>query len=212
MLIGNRAHNRADGQAVEIVVDKYQHAEKNRAELSTHTGLDVLGGPTSESHRSTGFVEHCNDCAQQYEEYENSDVAGIGDGVHKSRADHVYHRSLEIKVGIKYTAHNDTDKEGRINLFGNKGEADGDQRRKQSKEGGICGNLGMHRVDGLFNVVFKIGVGLEIVGVAVGVIDCTEHIAVLIGSDRVKIVICGIVTLSHRHGRRIGVCKTAFTA
>ena len=51
MLIGNRAHNRADGQAVEIVVDENQHAEKNRAELSTHTGLDVLGGPTAESHR-----------------------------------------------------------------------------------------------------------------------------------------------------------------
>ena len=199
VLIGDGTHDRTDGQAVEIVVHENEHAEQNRAELSANAGLNMFGGPAAEGNRSARFVEHGDNGAEKNKEDENSDVAGVGYGLHKSGADNMNKRALEIKVCIKHAAHNDTDEEGGINLLGDEGKGDCDQRRKQRPKCGVCGNFGVNGGDCLVHVFFKVFVALKIVGIAAGVVDSAEHSRVLVASDGVQVVFGRVLAFSHRH-------------
>ena len=90
MTVGNGLHDRADCQAVEIVVDENQHAQNKGREHRAYTGLDVLCSPASERLRAARLVDQRNDNAQldQEDEYARRigyriDQTLAGDGVHR---------------------------------------------------------------------------------------------------------------------------------
>ena len=76
--VGDRAHDRADGQAVEIVVDEDQDAEDEGRQHGAHAGLDVLFRPAPDGRGAAGVIDERHDDAQQYKENEDAGVAGDG--------------------------------------------------------------------------------------------------------------------------------------
>ena len=199
VLVGDRAHNRTDSQAVEIVINENKHAQKYCTKLGPHTALDMFGCPAAKGGRSSGLVEHGHYGTEQYEEDENTDISGIGNGIHKAGAHNVNYGSFKIEVGIQQAAHKYTHEEGRIHLFGNKGQGNGNQRRKQSKEGGVRGNLGTHRSYGVIYILLEVLVALKIVGIAVGIVESSQNLGVLVTAYGAQVIGYCVFALSHRH-------------
>ena len=66
--VGDRTHNGAYGQTVEIVVDENQHAQTDGGKLCADSCFDVLGCPAAESGGTAGLVHHGNKSAEQDQE------------------------------------------------------------------------------------------------------------------------------------------------
>ena len=65
ILVGDRAHDVADRQAVEIVVDKNQDAERRGRQHGASLALDALARPCTVGHGSAGLCQQNNDHAEQ---------------------------------------------------------------------------------------------------------------------------------------------------
>ena len=76
--ISHRPHDRADGQAVEIVVNEDQNAEDEGREYRAYAGLDVGLCPAAERRRATGHIDQCYDYAKQDEEEKDARVVRNG--------------------------------------------------------------------------------------------------------------------------------------
>ena len=138
VLVRDRTHDRADGQAVEIVVDEDEHAEGNGSELRADLGLDVLDRPSAERRRAARAVHHHDHRAEHHEEDQNADVAGAGE----RRADHAVGKDVlecadEVKVGIQQTADEDADEQRRVDLLGQQRQRDGNDGRHERPEGAV---------------------------------------------------------------------------
>ena len=109
--------------------------------------------------------------------------------------------TFEVSACVKHAADDNTDNQGRINLFGDKGKCDGNDRRKKRPE--RC--VGLDRFTNLFdsrrNVGFEVGVGFKVVGVGIDI--SVSRVAVR------KVVVNRILTLAERElcGCRRVVCR-----
>jgi len=74
--IRDRAHDGADSQAVEIIVDENQNAEHERRQLRACVRLDVRLGPAAKGSRATCCVDQRDNNAQQHEEQKNARIGG----------------------------------------------------------------------------------------------------------------------------------------
>ena len=76
LIIGQRTHDGADGQAVEVIVDEDQNAEDKGCKQRAGAALDVLCRPLSEGRRRTGGVYQRDHDTENNEEHEDACVIG----------------------------------------------------------------------------------------------------------------------------------------
>ena len=131
MLIAYGAHDRSDGQAVEVIIDEDQHAQRDRRQLRADIRFDVLGSPAAKRGGAACAVQNANQNAENYQEYQYADVVGIRKHGYDAAGEHVIQRAFKAEVGIQKAAHHDTDEQRGINFLCNQRQTDGDDGRQQ---------------------------------------------------------------------------------
>ena len=149
MPVGDGAHHAAHRQAVEIVVDKDQHAQGHGGQLRAGPGLDVLGSPLAEGRRAACLVHQGHHGAQDDQEHQNAHVVAVRQNSDDAAGEHVVHGAFKGEPGVQHRAHHNADEQRGIHLFGDEGQADGHHRRQQGPEGRVqAGNVLRRRVLG----------------------------------------------------------------
>ena len=134
MAVRDRAHDRADRQAVEIVVDEDEAAEGDGRKLGADAGLDVLRGPLAERGGSAGLVHQADHDAEEDEEEQDTDIVGVGELRDHAVGENVLQRSHEAEVGVEQAAHKNSDEERTVDFLCDEGQRDRDDRRDQCPE------------------------------------------------------------------------------
>ena len=150
MAVGDRTHDRPDGQAVEVVIDKDQDTQNHRGELCADAGLDVGGCPLTKGSGAADQIHQGDHDAQNDQEYEDADIPAVSQLVDHAAVlveQHGVEHELQIAVGIQQCASDDADKQGRIDLLGDECQCDGDDRREQCAERRVDGRLVGLRID-----------------------------------------------------------------
>ena len=75
MLICDRAHHRANGKAVKIVVNKNQAAQKTGGKLRAGAGTQFAGSPAAVCCGTAGFGNHRNQGSQQNNKQQQSRIS-----------------------------------------------------------------------------------------------------------------------------------------
>ena len=111
MLVCDRFHNTAYRKTVKIVIDKDQDAESDGCKLCTGPGFDLIFGIMAESGRTAGTIHQTYHSAQNYQEYKDADIIGIGQYGGEAIIEDVRERHLEGEAGIEQPTYQDSDKE-----------------------------------------------------------------------------------------------------
>ncbi len=127
--ISDGAHDRADGQAVEIVVNEDQHAEHERGQLCADARLDVRLGPAAERGGAACLVDQRDNDAEQDEEEEDTGV--VCNGGDESGVDNGVERGDRMEVRGEQRANDHADEQRAVRLFRHKGENNRNQRRDE---------------------------------------------------------------------------------
>ena len=131
VLVGDGPHDRAYGEAVEVVVDEDQAAQHNGGDLRPHPGLDVLLRPSAEGGGASRLVHHAHNGPQYDQKHQDAHIVAVGQGGHDPVAEGVGHRALKGEVGVQQAARQNADKQGGIDLLGDQRQGDGDHRGQQ---------------------------------------------------------------------------------
>ena len=134
--VGHRAHHRANGQAVEVVVHKDHHAQQQGGKLCARPAVDVGGGPAPEGCRAARLVHQRHQNAQHHQKGQNAHVAGVrqlGDLVEEQGVQ----RQLKVAVGIQQRTGGNAHQQRGVHLLGVQCQHDGNDRRQQGKEGAV---------------------------------------------------------------------------
>ena len=130
--VGDGQHDRADGQAVEVVVDEDEHAEQEGGEHRADTGLDVGLGPAAEGGGAAGAVDKRDHGAE--DDKEEHDTGVVGNGGHHAVVDDGVKAGDRVEVGVKQCAEQDAHEQRRVNFLRDEREDDGDDRRHERPE------------------------------------------------------------------------------
>ena len=130
--VGDRQHDRADGQAVEVVVNEDQDAEQEGGEHRADAALDVGLGPAAEGGAAAGAVDERDHGAEDDEE--EHDAGAVGDGGRQPLVHDGVKRAERAEVGEKQRAEQNADKQRRVNFLRDEREDDGDDRRHERPE------------------------------------------------------------------------------
>ena len=130
--VGDRQHDRADGQAVEVVVNEDQDAEQEGGEHRADAALDVGLGPAAEGGAAAGAVDERDHGAEDDEE--EHDAGAVGDGGHHTVVDDGVKAGDGVEVGVKQRTEQDADEQRRVNFLRDECEDDGDDRRHECPE------------------------------------------------------------------------------
>ena len=131
VLVAYRAHDGADRQAVEIVVDEDEHAEADGRQLRARACADPLPRPAPEGRGAAGPIHDADHGAEDHQEDQDAHVVGIRQGGHDAVVEDVQERALETEGGVQEAARQDADEEGGIDLLRDEREGDGDHRGEQ---------------------------------------------------------------------------------
>ena len=147
MRIGDGAHDVADGQAVEIVVDEDKDAQEEGGQLCAAACLHMLARPLAECVRGACAAQKRGNDSQGHEEDEDAgaDLHGGDDACLDNDIDGVD----GLEVCDKQASEEDADEEGGVDLLRDEGEPDCDdwrQNRPQGSDkpaglGGVLDNL-----------------------------------------------------------------------
>jgi len=104
---GNGAHNGADGEAVEIIVNEDEYAEEHGEKLSGTAGLDGFLRPAAEGFASAALVHQIDHYAKHYQEYDNAHVSGVRQNGYDAvvGANQFYYGVPGVKLSIKQRAY-----------------------------------------------------------------------------------------------------------
>ena len=130
--VGDGQHDRADGQAVEVVVDEDEHAEQEGGEHGADAGLDVGLGPAAEGGGAAGAVDKRDHGAE--DDKEEHDTGVVGNGGHHAVVDDGVKAGDRVEVGVKQCAEQDAHEQRRVNFLRDEREDDGDDRRHERPE------------------------------------------------------------------------------
>ena len=133
MRIRDGTHDRADSQAVEIVVDEDEDTQHKGGKHRTHAGMDVLLRPAAEGGTAACGVDQRDDDAQQHKEKEDAGV--VGNGGDQTVVDDGIQRGDRVEAGHQQRAQHDAQKQRAVRLLGDQRQRDGEQRRHQGPEG-----------------------------------------------------------------------------
>ena len=134
VFISDGAHNAADRQTVEIVVDKDQNTEADRRQLSTLTGLNAAGRPVAECSTAAGPVHQLHDGAQDDQEDQDTDVPGIRQRGNDAVAEDMGHGTLKVESRIQERSGQNTNKQRAVDFLCHQRQDDSDNRRDQRPE------------------------------------------------------------------------------
>ena len=137
MLVGDGTHHGTHGEAVEVVIDEDEHTQQNGSQLRAHTALDVLGGPAAEGGGAARLVHQAHHGAQDDQEDQDAHVVAVRQHGSDAVLKDVKDGALEGEVGVKQAAHQDTDKQGGVDLLGDQSQGNGDDRGQQGKSGSV---------------------------------------------------------------------------
>ena len=123
-------HDRTDGQAVEIVVNEDQAAQRAGGKQSRAFGAQAFAGPFAVGTGTAGQRDQMHQCAQQKAEQQNVNVdtgqGGVEQGVHRA------HQRVETRHGgVDDGARQNADEQRGNNLFRDESQYDGKDRRQQ---------------------------------------------------------------------------------
>ena len=138
--VGDRAHDRTHGQAVEIVVHKDHHTQQQGGELCPCPGVDVLRCPAAKGGRAAGLVHQGHQDAQHDQEHQDAHIAAVGQfGDHAALfvEEEGIQGQFQVSVGIQQCARGDAHQQGGVHLLGVQGQHNGDDRRQQREEGAV---------------------------------------------------------------------------
>ena len=135
MAVGDRAHDGAYGEAVEVVVNKDEDAQREGGQGGPHPGLDVPLRPPAKGRRAAGGVDQGHDDAQQHQEEEDAGVALNGGD--KALGEHGVQGLHGGEAALEQGAHQHADEQGGVGLLGDEGQDDGHHRGHQGPEGCI---------------------------------------------------------------------------
>ena len=130
--VGDGQHDRADGQAVEVVIDENEDAKQEGSEQGTGAGLDVGLGPAAEGGGAAGAVDKRDHGAE--DDKEEHDTGVVGNGGHHAVVDDGVKAGDRVEVGVKQCAEQDADEQRRVNFLRDEREDDGDDRRHEGPE------------------------------------------------------------------------------
>lgn len=134
MLVGKGTHNRANGKAVKVVINKDEDAQCNGGELSTYTGLDIGLSPAAKGSAAAGTVHQANHYAQYYQEYQYAHIVFVGQNGYYAALEYMGKGSLKGKIGVEQAAGQHADKQGRIYFLGDEGKGYCNDGGKQCPE------------------------------------------------------------------------------
>ena len=138
--VGDGAHDRAHGQAVEVVVHKDHHTQQQGGKLRTGPGVDVGGGPAAESCRAAGLVHQGHQNAQHHQKDQNAHIAAVRQLGHHAAVfveEQGVDGQLQIAVGIQQCTGCDAHQQRGVHLLGVQRQHNGDHRRQQRKDGAV---------------------------------------------------------------------------
>ena len=127
------AHHGANREAVEIVVDKDQHAKHEGGEHRAYARFNVGLRPATERRRAAAAIQERHDGTQLHKEDENA--RGVGRSGDQTVADQCIHASRKGEVGVKQGTRKDTHEQGAVHLFGDERKTNRNDRRNQCPEG-----------------------------------------------------------------------------
>ena len=155
MAIRNGQHNGAHGQAVEVVVHEDEHAQQHSGELAAHPCLDVVLGPVTEGSGAAGLVHQGHHDAQDNQEHQDARVPGVGNLIDHAAVfieEHGHDGQLGVEVGVQQAAHQDAYEQRAVDLLGDQGQDDGDDRGQQRQGAGV-------EIADVFRLAFREGYG-----------------------------------------------------
>ena len=140
VLIGHGQHHGADREAVEIVIDEDQAAERDRRKLCARAGLDLMRRPLAEGSGAARLVHQAYHNAQDDEEDQDAYVPSVAQ-LFRHHFENAGDRMLQAVTArrdvLQHAAHHDADEQRSVNLFCDQSKADCDDRRQQGPEGSI---------------------------------------------------------------------------
>ena len=131
VLVCHRTHNAPHCQAVKIVVDKDQHAQKDGGKLGPCPRLDVFLRPLAEGGRASHLVHHADHDAKDDKEHDNPHIVAVGEHRDDASLENVSDGSLKGKSRVKNAADQNSDKQGAVHLLGDQGQHDGHKGRQE---------------------------------------------------------------------------------
>ena len=127
--VGHGTHYAADGEAVEVVIDKDENAQQEGGKHGDAAGPDVRLGPPAEGCGAARLIEQGDQDAQQHQEHEDAGV--IADGGHDAVIEQRIQR-FHMEAGVEQRAGHRADEQGAVDFLGDEREADGDDGGDQS--------------------------------------------------------------------------------
>ncbi len=132
VFVRHRAHNRADRQAVKVIVHENQHAERGGCEQRAAAAGNPPAGPFAIGAGCAGLGDQRDQDAEQHKENEDIDVAA---NLLTHDAESGLDRRQRREPRVEQRPRKDTDQQRGINLFGNQRQRDCDNRREQRPNG-----------------------------------------------------------------------------
>ena len=171
VLVGDRAHNRADSQAVEVVIDEDQHTQQCSGDQSALAALDVLLRPATVSRGAACLVNQTDHHTQHNQEDQNANiprVSQLADHHIKGIGDH----APDIEVGVQECTGENADEQGGINFLGDQRQCDCDDGRQQRNESCIAANILTNHGQRIGNIGLEVSIAADIFFVAFQIAQC----------------------------------------
>ena len=127
--VGHRAHHRANGEAVEIVIHKDQAAQAGSGQQSLTLVFDVAGRPVAVSSRTARALHQHDDHAQQHIKNDDVHIHAVHHGGKQG-----FKGAPGAEVGGEQRAEQHTDKQRAVNFLGNQCQHNGGHGRNQRPE------------------------------------------------------------------------------
>ena len=131
MPVCHGTHDASHGEAVKIIVNKYQYSQHNSGQLGSRTAFDFFLRPPPEGRRAAGAVHQAHHGSQYDKEYQDSHVITVGQHRDKAILKNVGDSAFKLKAGIKQSSHQDPYKQGTVHFLRNKRQHNCHNRRYQ---------------------------------------------------------------------------------
>ena len=129
MVVRHGAHDGAHGQAVEVVVNKNENAERKGRQLRADACFDVLLRPAAKRGRAACGVDKRDDNAEQHQKQEDAGI--VRNGGHEALIDDGIQRSDRLEARGKERSDQHADKQRAVGLLCDQRQNNRNQRRHQ---------------------------------------------------------------------------------
>ena len=136
MGLGDRSHDGANREAVEVVVDEDQDAQEHGQQLRGRSALDLFLRPAAERFGTAALVHQVGDDAQFDQEDDDAHIPAVAQNGQKTviRAYQRQDGFPGTELRIQQCSDDAAEEQGRVYFLADQGQSDGADRRKQRPE------------------------------------------------------------------------------